>query len=78
MMRRKGFPILRPLKLLAMLVAILFVAPAMATAGWWSLVDRPGSWRSADWSSSGILPATPARDEAAVYVLAARTGGLKG
>lgn len=77
-MRRKGFPIPRPLKLIAMLVAILFVAPAVATAGWWSLVDRPGSWRSADWSSSGMLPAAPARDEAAVYVLAARTGGLKG
>jgi hypothetical protein len=77
-MRRKGFPMLRPLKLLAMLVAILFVAPAVATAGWWSLVDRPGTWRSADWSSSGLLPAAPAREEAAVYVLAARTGGLKG
>ena len=78
MMRRKGFRILQTLKLLTMLVAILFVAPAVATAGWWSLVDRPGSWRSADWSSSGMLPAAPGRDAAAVYVFAARTGGLKG
>lgn len=77
-MRRKGFPILRPLKLLTILIAILFVAPAVATAGWWSFVDRPGTWRSADWSSSGKLPAAPVSDEAAVYVLAARTGGLKG
>lgn len=77
-MRRKDFPAARLLKLVGVLVLAIFVAPAFATAGWWSLVDRPGSWRSADWSSSGMLPASPTLDEAAVYVLAARTGGLKG
>jgi hypothetical protein len=59
-------------------VALVFLAPVLATAGWWALVDRPVSWRAADWSSAGILPPADADREAAIYVLAARTGGLKG
>ena len=55
-----------------------FPLPALATLGWWSLVDRPVAWRDADWSSAGLLPAPEADEEAAIYVLAARTGGLKG
>lgn len=62
----------------ALVVLILFILPALATAGWWSMTDRPTSWRAADWSSSGLLPAADADDEAAIYVLAARTGGFKG
>lgn len=45
---------------------------------WWAAVDRPVSWRAADWSSAGILPPPASDPEAAIYVLAARTGGLKG
>lgn len=56
---------------------IAFLLPVAATAAWWSTVERPGSWRSANWSSSGTLP-TPEIDDAAIYVMAARTGGLKG
>ncbi len=59
-------------------MALVFLSPALATLGWWALVDRPVSWRAADWSSAGILPAPDADREAAIYVLAARTGGLKG
>ncbi|MEQ9571231.1 MAG: DUF3750 domain-containing protein, partial [Nitratireductor sp.] len=58
-------------------VVMLFALPTVVTALWWSLVDRPASWRSADWSSSGLLPA-PESSDAAIYVLAARTGGFKG
>lgn len=58
-------------------VVVLFALPTVVTALWWSLVDRPASWRSADWSSSGLLPA-PESSDAAIYVLAARTGGFKG
>ena len=61
--------------LLAFIVA--FLLPVAAAAAWWSTVDRPGSWRSADWTSSGTLP-PPATDDAAIYLMAARTGGLKG
>lgn len=56
---------------------IAFLLPVAATAAWWSSIDRPGSWRAADWTSSGMLP-RPATGDAAIYVMAARTGGLKG
>lgn len=62
---------------LAMLVFVFFLLPALATLAWWSITDRPDSWRGATWTSSGLLP-PPAADDAGIYVLAARTGGLKG
>lgn len=61
----------------ALFVLVVFLLPTAATAAWWAVKERPGSWRSADWSSSGLL-AAPDADEAAIHVLAARTGGLKG
>lgn len=60
------------------LFAAVFLLPALATTGWWALADRPGNWRAADWSSAGLLPPADGDGEAAIYVLAARTGGLKG
>lgn len=59
-------------------VIVIFLLPAALTVGWWRLQERPPSWRAADWSSSGLLPEASSSEEAAVYVLAARTGGLKG
>jgi hypothetical protein len=41
-------------------------------AGW------PASWRTADWSSSGVLPQASATPQATVMILAARTGRWKG
>jgi hypothetical protein len=69
---------LRFLKRFVLFVLLVFVAPAMATVAWWELQDRPGNWSSADWTSSGVLPDAAVDPEAAVYVMAARTGGLKG
>ena len=40
--------------------------------------SQPCSWHSADWSSSGLLPLAADDGDAAIYVMAARTGGLKG
>ncbi|WP_279482593.1 DUF3750 domain-containing protein [Aureimonas sp. SK2] len=58
-------------------IALLFLLPAALSVLSWKLGEHPASWREADWSSAAILPAAR-DDEAAVYVLAARTGGLKG
>lgn len=37
----------------------------------------PDSWKTADWSSSGVLPKISGGAEARVYILAARTGRWK-
>lgn len=69
----------RPLRLLRHALAfilIVFVLPAAATLAWWSVIDRPSSWRGANWGASGVLP--PPTGEAAIHIMAARTGGLKG
>lgn len=63
---------------LALAFGIVFVLPALAAMGWWMLQERPGSWRQADWSASGLLPLADQVEGAAIYVMAARTGGLKG
>lgn len=69
---------LQTLKLLLALFVLVFLLPVGTTAAWWSVQDRPGSWRSANWTSSGLLPPAGEAEDAAIYVLAARTGGLKG
>lgn len=64
-------------KMLAV-IAVLFLLPAGVAVALHVVSDRPMSWRSADWSSSGILPSADKVPGAAVHVLFARTGGLKG
>ena len=65
-------------KRLFYLLVALFLLPAALSAGWWLSLDRPASWREADWSSSGILPPAAGERQAVIHVMAARTGGLKG
>ncbi|WP_157015039.1 DUF3750 domain-containing protein [Mesorhizobium xinjiangense] len=77
-MQRKGFSLRRALKILALFVAIVFILPTLATAAWWGMLERPSSWSTADWSASGVLPPAAAHPDAAVYLMAARTGGMKG
>jgi hypothetical protein len=68
----------RLIRRLVAFIFIVFLLPAALTVAWWRVQERPPSWRAADWSSSALLPRASADDAAAVYVLAARTGGLKG
>ncbi|TDQ35932.1 uncharacterized protein DUF3750 [Phyllobacterium brassicacearum] len=63
---------------LALLILVVFIVPSLAAAGWWMTQHHANNWRDANWSSSNVLPAKPTADDAAIYVLAARTGGLKG
>ena len=39
---------------------VVFLAPMAVAGGWWLTLDRPISWRSADWSSTGVLPSSAA------------------
>ncbi|RIY02178.1 DUF3750 domain-containing protein [Aureimonas flava] len=66
------------LRTLLLGILLVFLLPAGLSVLFWELGEHPGSWREADWSSAAIVPAATAEDTAAVYVLAARTGGLKG
>jgi hypothetical protein len=69
---------MRLVKMLLLFVALVYLAPvALAALLWWG-GSHPGSWRDADWTSAGLLPAATGSREAAVYVLSARTGGMKG
>lgn len=61
-----------------LLLVILFVLPAGAAVAYYAAGEHPGSWRNADWSSSGLLPGARDVPGAAVHILFARTGGLKG
>ncbi|MEL6750889.1 MAG: DUF3750 domain-containing protein [Pseudomonadota bacterium] len=56
---------------------LIFIAPALVHIGVWWWSDPPRSWRDANWDSAGILP-QPRQDEAALYLMSARTGGMKG
>jgi Protein of unknown function (DUF3750) len=58
--------------LLVIVLPITIGAIRSYAAGW------PASWRTADWSSSGVLPAAAAAPQASVMILAARTGRWKG
>lgn len=69
---------MRLVKRLFAFLLLVFVAPALVAVAWWETQDHPRSWRNADWSSSGLLPRPQDDPEAAIYVMAARTGGLKG
>lgn len=66
------------LKWLTVFVGAVYLLPAALAALLWWTGEHPVSWRQADWSSAALLPAASASDEAALYILAARTGGLKG
>ena len=61
------------------LLLLLFILPALASLMVWiSTQNLPSSWRTADWSSARIFKEASQDPEAAVYVMAARTGGTKG
>ncbi len=66
------------LKRLFLAILFVYLLPALASAGWWYVKDRPANWREADWSSANILPKPKDSNEAAVYIFSATTGGLKG
>lgn len=69
---------MRLVKIVLLAVLLVYILPAGLSALLWTIGEHPGTWRDADWTSAKLLPAPGATSEAAVYVLSARTGGLKG
>ena len=66
------------LKFLLLAILFLFILPVAAHAVVWLSQERPRSWSTADWSSSGLLPDPRSDREPSIRVMAARTGGYKG
>lgn len=65
-------------KIVILSLIILFLLPVAARAALFVFEDRPRSWRDADWSSTGTLPAARSAPEARVLFYSSRTGGWKG
>ena len=65
-------PRLKTIVLTALLLFILL--PIAARATFHALDDRPASWGTADWSSTGSLPPAAQHPEARILVMSARTG----
>jgi hypothetical protein len=61
---------------LPLILLIVFLVPVAAKALLWSF-DEPQNWRTARWSSAGILPAAASDPEPRVTVFAARVGGWR-
>jgi hypothetical protein len=70
--------LLSRLKNLVLFVLLCFLTPTLSSFEARAESTQPSNWRNADWSSAGLLPAAREDRRAAIYVMAARTGGLKG
>ncbi|WP_182418100.1 DUF3750 domain-containing protein [Bartonella sp. HY038] len=65
------------LKRLILFLLICYLLPIGASALWWWQLDRPQSYRVADWTSANFLP-KPQAQGSSLYIMGARTGGMKG
>src|SRR5215475_5809005 len=57
-------------------LSIVFLAPVATRAMLWSF-QEPRDWRTARWSSAGILPEAASDPQARIVVFAARTAGWR-
>ncbi len=68
-----------PRRRLVMLIVIaLFLVPILARAAIYIIGNEPRSWRDADWSSTGLLPAARDFRPARVIVFTGKAGAWKG
>jgi hypothetical protein len=63
---------------LMLIVIALFLIPILARAALYAISDDPRSWRDADWSSTGLLPAARDYRPARVIVFTGKAGAWKG
>ncbi|MGE7368512.1 DUF3750 domain-containing protein [Neorhizobium sp. NPDC001467] len=66
------------LKRLLLLIFVVYLLPTFAAAGLWAVKDRPARWSDANWGSAHILPEARDAPDAAIFIFAAATGGMKG
>ena len=59
-------------------VLLLFIAPILARAALYAMSDNALSWRDADWSSAGLLPAAADSAPARVIIFTGTAGAWKG
>jgi hypothetical protein len=59
-------------------ILIVFFAPILARAAFYAFDNGPRSWRTADWSSTGTLPAAADFTPARVIIFTGRAGAWKG
>jgi hypothetical protein len=62
---------------ISLTLSVVFLAPVAAKAVLWSF-EEPRNWRTARWSSAGILPEAASDPQARIVVFAARTAGWRG
>jgi hypothetical protein len=65
-------------KSIVLVLVALFLLPVAARAALYAYEGGPRSWREADWSSTGSLPAATDYPDARILVMTGRTGGWKG
>ncbi|MDJ0614698.1 MAG: DUF3750 domain-containing protein [Rhizobiaceae bacterium] len=67
------------IKRILLFVILVFIVPALASLAVWEAdASKPRQWHQANWSSAGILPKAEQVSDAAIYLMAARTGRWKG
>ncbi|HKA81582.1 MAG TPA: DUF3750 domain-containing protein [Xanthobacteraceae bacterium] len=68
----------RPIRKVLTGILALFLFPLAVHAALYASKDRPGSFRDADWTSTGMLPVATADPQARLLVFTGRTGRWKG
>jgi uncharacterized protein DUF3750 len=68
----------RPARKVLTAILALFIFPLAVHAALYASKERPASFRDADWSSVGMLPAASADRDARLLVFTGRTGRWKG
>ena len=66
------------LMLVAVLPFLFFVLPVLVRIVWWCRRNQWQFWDGQDCGATGLLPDASSNTGAAIYVLSARTSGLKG
>jgi hypothetical protein len=77
-MSRFKMPRLKRRSKIMLIIFAIFLAPILARAALYAAGSDPRSWRDADWSSTGALPAAKDFEPARLVVFTSLTGAWKG